>query len=497
MNTIFIICDTWRRDHCTPYNQGRPLNECGSPEQPSWTVDTPNLSRLADRGTVFDNCWSGSYPTMPARRDIFTGRLEFLERGWGPLEEWDLDLAHQISGPVPGRAIKQILDEGHLISYLITDDLNYWGPGSAHFWNGFTGFELIRGNQEDAWYTDPVEFPCPEREKNSKIERYFRNVHLYRKTEADETCAQIFTRAADWLRHNHTYENFHLHLDSFAPHEPWDPPEEMVKKFDPKGYNVEGWTSHPPYSPWREVINEEQLVSHQARYAAKVELVDKWIGKLFDAMDELDLWKNTLVIFTTDHATFNGDHGRIGKNQTHCHDALGHIPFIAAHPTAGHGERRDQLVQLMDVYSTVLSAMDRPIPEKRHAVNILPAIKNSAQKTRDYALVGSFGNSVTMTDGRWVLHQAPVPDNKPLFWYGYSSGNMKRALGPVIDGRREATKKAFPTPTWLSDRANDPSELTNLAESEPAKLKEMQQALIAELKRLEAPKEQLKRLGLA
>ena len=49
----------------------------------------------------------------------------------------------------------------------------------------------------------------------------------------------------------------------------------------------------------------------------------------------------------------------------------------------------------------------------------------------------------------------------------------------------------------LSDRANDPSELTNLAESEPAKLKEMQQALIAELKRLEAPKEQLKRLGLA
>ena len=83
MNVIVILCDTLRRDHCGPYNHGRRLNECWSREAPDWVVPTPNMDRLATRGVVFDNCFCGSTPCMPARRDIYTGRHEFLERGWG------------------------------------------------------------------------------------------------------------------------------------------------------------------------------------------------------------------------------------------------------------------------------------------------------------------------------------------------------------------------------------------------------------------------------
>src|SRR5690606_37896819 len=105
MNVIVILCDTSRRDHCTPSNQGRHLNDCGSPEAPSWVVNTPNLERLARRGTTFDQAYIGSSPCMPARRDIYTGRFELIERGWGPLEDTDLDLPSQISGPRPTRSI--------------------------------------------------------------------------------------------------------------------------------------------------------------------------------------------------------------------------------------------------------------------------------------------------------------------------------------------------------------------------------------------------------
>jgi len=100
-------------------------------------------------------------------------------------------------------------------------------------------------------------------------------------------------------------------------------------------------------------MTEEQFRSARARYAAKVVLVDRWLGRLLDTMDRLDLWQDTLVVFTTDHGTYNGDHGRMGKMQTHLHDASAHIPFIIAHPTLSHGERRQQLVQLVDIYPTV------------------------------------------------------------------------------------------------------------------------------------------------
>jgi arylsulfatase A-like enzyme len=79
------VCDTLRRDHCGPYHGGQPLDEGQSEEQPGWTVSTLNMDRLADCGTTFDQAWYGSTPCAPARRDIYTGRYEFLERGWGPL----------------------------------------------------------------------------------------------------------------------------------------------------------------------------------------------------------------------------------------------------------------------------------------------------------------------------------------------------------------------------------------------------------------------------
>ncbi|MHC4506664.1 MAG: sulfatase-like hydrolase/transferase, partial [Planctomycetota bacterium] len=53
MNTILIVADTWRRDHMGCYGN-------------DW-IRTPNVDRLAERGTVMDNCCFASYPTLPCR----------------------------------------------------------------------------------------------------------------------------------------------------------------------------------------------------------------------------------------------------------------------------------------------------------------------------------------------------------------------------------------------------------------------------------------------
>ena len=339
MNAIVILCDTLRRDHVGAYTGGRPLNECWSAEAPPWAVPTPNMDRLAARGTTFDNCWTGSTPCMPARRDIYTGRYEFLERGWGPLEEDDLDLPRQVSGP-PNQSVQWTVENGYRVSYLLTDHFHLWEQGAGNYHMGYTGFDFVRGCEADAYRTDPVAFDCPEGDRLSKNERHWRNVHFIRQREEDYFCAQVFQRAIDWLEGNRGHRDFYLHLDIFDPHEPWDPPEEILKLFDPRGYDVPGVSAAAPYIPWRERLSEEQFNAYRARYAAKVVFLDRWLGRFLDALDRLDLWRDTVVIFTTDHGTFNGDHGRIGKLQTHEHDAKAHIPFIVAHPTHGHGERR-------------------------------------------------------------------------------------------------------------------------------------------------------------
>lgn len=502
MNVITILCDTLRRDHVGAYSGGRPLDQCWSAEAPAWSVPTPNMDRLIERGTVFDNAYIGSTPCMPARRDIYTGRLEFLERGWGPLEEEDRDLPRQVSGP-PNRSIQWTMEQGYPISCLLTDHFHLWEQGSGNYHMGYTGFEFVRGIESDALYTDPIDFPSPPGDRMGKNERHWRNVHFIRQRDEDYFCAQVCTKAADWLRRNSTHEDFYLHLDIFDPHEPWDPPEEILKQFDPRGYDIEGLRAAAPYAPWRDHYSEAQFQNMRARYAAKVVFLDQWLGKVFDALDEFDLWKDTLVVLTTDHGTWNGDHGRMGKLGTHQYDGCAHIPLIMCHPEAGHGQRRDQLVQLMDLYPTVLSAVGRPLPEMPderplHGIDLLPVLENADAPTRSCALMGMFGKSVTVTDGDWTLHQSPVDDNEPLYWHGYHLARfINYDLGPFDAGRRPVSNcSSWDAPTSLHDKRTDPNELVNLAEREGDRLASMQDKLRAELVRLRAPAWQVERLGL-
>ncbi len=75
MNAIMVMFDTLNRHMLPPYG-------C------DW-VHAPNFERLARRTVAFDKCYVASMPCMPARRELHTGRYNFLHRSWGPLEPFD------------------------------------------------------------------------------------------------------------------------------------------------------------------------------------------------------------------------------------------------------------------------------------------------------------------------------------------------------------------------------------------------------------------------
>src|SRR4051794_1990484 len=75
MKAVFVLFDSLCRNALGCYGS-------------RW-VKTPNFDRFAKRGVTFDSHFVGSLPCMPARRDLHTGRLNFMHRSWGPLEPFD------------------------------------------------------------------------------------------------------------------------------------------------------------------------------------------------------------------------------------------------------------------------------------------------------------------------------------------------------------------------------------------------------------------------
>ena len=124
MKAIVVMFDSLNRRLLPPYG-------C------DW-VHAPNFQRLAERTVTFDNCYIGSMPCMPARREFHTGRYNFLHRSWGPLEPFD-------------DSVPEILKENGIYTHLTTDHPHYFEDGGATYHTRYSSWEFNRGQEGDAW----------------------------------------------------------------------------------------------------------------------------------------------------------------------------------------------------------------------------------------------------------------------------------------------------------------------------------------------------------
>ena len=101
-------------------------------------IKTPNFDDFSKRAVTFENHYVGSLPCMPARRDLHTGRLNFLHRSWGPLEPFD-------------DSFSEILRKSGTHTHLITDHYHYFEDGGSTYHNRYTTWDFIRGQEWDKW----------------------------------------------------------------------------------------------------------------------------------------------------------------------------------------------------------------------------------------------------------------------------------------------------------------------------------------------------------
>lgn len=386
MNFIVIVSDTFRRDNLSIYRNK------------SWgslNTRTPNLDKLAKESVVFMNHYTASFPTIPNRRDLFTGKFTFTYTDWAPLSHDEVVLSQLLTSA--GYTTMFIADTPHLMN----EGYNYA--------RGFSAWVWIRGQENDRYRTAPkeVKFPCsPEklRETTKTVTQYLRNVY-HRKYEEEYFCAQTMNEAIHWLEENYKDE-FFLYVDTFDPHEPWDPPKWFVDLYDP-GYQGEE-VIYPVYGPC-DYLTKEELKHMRALYAGEATLVDKWIGKLLSKIEDLGLLDNTVIIFTTDHGFYLGEHNLVGKI-TKIFPEVGHIPLFIRLPNGKHTLVND-LTQPPDIMPTILELAGIESPPIIQGKSLLPIIEGR-ERGREIAI------------SSWAIIHKPASDERvslnPYNWAQYA-----------------------------------------------------------------------------
>jgi arylsulfatase A-like enzyme len=476
-------------------------------------VKTPNLNRLAGRCAVFDNHWVGSAPCMPARRDMFTGRLNFLDRNWGPIEPFDYTLP-------------QALRQHGIFTHMVTDHYHYLRTGGENYCQLFDTWECMRGQENDPWVSRV--------DKKEAAPHYGKDSPQYRVNrtrfprEGDFPSPLTLQGAAEWLQNNRDADNYLLWVEVFDPHEPFDLPAEYLEAY---GDDYRGLPYQWP--EYQEVNVPEPALEHiRKRYAALLTMTDHWLGKVLDVIDEHRLWDDALIAFTSDHGYMLGEHGFMAKNYMPAYNEVFHIPFMLHLPGDPYrGRRIGALTQNIDLFPTLLDyfGIDSDgCPNKLHGRSLLPLLAGEVERIREYAIYGYFGKDVNLTDGHYTYFRAAARDtNDPLHLYTAMPTTLNQfynrdsltdvsaiAIGrwlswtayPVykIPGnavRMRDQSQAFNQRSPYLDRNRLFDIVSDYAQERPLALPELEKklcrALIATLREHDAPAEQLERLGLS
>lgn len=486
MKAIVVLFDTLNRRFLPPYGN-------------DW-IKAPNFQRLANRSATFDNCYGGSMPCMPARRELHTGRYNFLHRGWGPLEPFD-------------DSVPEILKKAGVYTHLVTDHQHYWLDGGATYHPRFNTFELIRGQEGDEWkghVADPDMSDVLTFSSNQTLRRQDRINRGYMQQEADHPQTGTFDAGLHFIQTNRSEDQWMVQIETFDPHEPFFS-YEQYKALYPHNYDGPEF-DWPDYKQSTESAQELEHLRNE--YAALLSMCDSSLGRVLDAMDTHALWEDTMLIVCTDHGLLLGEHDWLGKNAPPYYDETIHTPLFIWDPRSRvQGERRDALVQTIDLAPTLLDYFDVPAPPDMQGQALQDTVSHNAP-VRTAGLFGIHGGHVSVTDGRYVYMRASaLPGNQPLVDYTLMPTNMRGRF--TTETLREAVL-ADPMPftkgipllrlpaysytdphsfgTLLFDLDSDPAQENPLQDDE---LEFRMAGMLVELMRQnDAPPEQYQRLGL-
>jgi arylsulfatase A-like enzyme len=396
MNVVLIIVDSLRKDHVGVYGN-------------DW-IETPNLDALARDSLRFERAYPESIPTICARRSIHTGIRTWPFKDWKPPKGEDIILQGWQPIPENQTTLAEILKEQGYYNMFVTDNMHQY-KASYNFQRGFDAFRFIRGQTTDNYHPLGMTQPSKAGEAllkgnvpamTSQMLQYFANVNG-RSSEEDWFTPQVFGTASEFAElASEGSDPFFMVIDSYDPHEPWDPPEKYLRIYDDEPYNGREPFS-VVYGP-SDYLTERELERMRARYAAEVTMMDHWLGRFLDKMEELDLFESTLLILLSDHGHLFGEHGITGKPAFAIYPELVDIPFFIRHPEGkSAGRTSDYHASTHDIAPTVLGSLGVGVPEEMQGQDLSVLLDGEKPDGERAHITAGYHDHVWARDDRYAI----------------------------------------------------------------------------------------------
>jgi arylsulfatase A-like enzyme len=399
-NVLFVMCDQLRWDH---------LSCAGHP-----FLRTPNIDELAKRGVRFPNAFVQSGICGPSRMSFYTGRYVSSHGSTHnrvPLSLGEVTLGWHLRGSGRRLALAgktHVLPDAHGMERLALDGQNELATLLREGW--FTLVDRHDGHhgEPDSAYADylraqgyPGRDPWTDwviatTDAAGRIHSGWkmRNARLpARVREAHSETAYTTDRAIDFMRREGEAP-WVLHLSYVKPHWPYVAPAPYHAMFTPEQclpvqrHPAErGPAAHPVFRAWQDeevaenFQRDETIATVRPAYQGLIAQVDAHLGRVWAEMERLGRWRDTLVIFTSDHGDYLGDHW-LGEKELF-HDCVQRVPFLVYDPTAAadatRGTEDARLVEAVDCVPTILDALGcDPAAHVVEGRSLLPALRGIA-----------------------------------------------------------------------------------------------------------------------
>lgn len=408
-NILFIMCDQLRYDY---------LSCAGHP-----TLKTPNIDALAARGVRFDRAYTQSPICGPARMSFYTGRyVRSHGASWNgfPLRIGEMTLGDHMArlgmrtvlcgkshvtadtegmarcGLDPASPAGRRIAEGGFDVWDRLDGLHPTGGKKPSHYNDYLREKGFGG--ENPWHdwANAAEGANGEILSGWLMENAGRPARLpanHTETAYTTTRAMEFIAGADgpWC----------LHVSYIKPHWPYLAPAPYHSLYEPADVvppvrsEAERRAPHPIFGAFQDLRFSRSFARDEVRnrvipaYMGLIAQIDDEIGRLMAWLEEEGHAEETLIVFTSDHGDYLGDHW-LGEKELF-HDASARIPLIVVEPSsaadATRGTVNEALVEAIDLVPTFVDyAGGEPEHPSLEGRSLMPLLRGEAPNWRPFAV---------------------------------------------------------------------------------------------------------------
>ncbi|MCG8351592.1 MAG: sulfatase-like hydrolase/transferase [Chloroflexales bacterium] len=417
---------------------------------------SPNIDRFFQNALVFENAFAPSPWTLPSQVSLFTSLF--------PYKHQIMNRETQLQIPDNILTLAEIMKTNGYATAAFTGDEEYNNRRALD-----RGFDVYI--DQEAYLTYGIEH------QPDKYDVRFRD---------------LAPHAIEWMQ-DHRDERFFLVVQAFEPHCPYQPGENAVSRnaqwnndyFDIEDVGcVSSDDKYPVTGTDRIQVREDMFVDQEnveyihTQYDGELYNADTALADLFEAVKQLRLEENTIVLLLSEHGEYLGEHNRFMRAEYELetfYDEGIHVPLLMRHPRIKQRTDIRHLVQLVDVLPTLTAMLgvEDAMVAKRQGKSVIPAIEND-EVVNPYAFSASNVYTGLVFDEKSTINS--IRNTKWKYIHEHFLFNPQEDYAEKRYYGQWHSEK-FEDRYYLFDIENDPNEEHNLYETETAIVAELEHEL--------------------